>query len=330
MVGSITLTLIQFVLALGLLLFAADRLVYGASRIATYFGLSPLFVGLTIIAIGTSAPEIVISITASMREAPELGIGNAIGSNIANLSLVLGLCAMVQPIDVSKSLMKVELPILLFISLTVSVLFLNRTFSAIDSLICLILFLTFLVYCFYQAIKKNIIKKPHEIHYQQNTKPQNPPPISKKSLLIALFWTGFGLIILPLSSDSFVSSAQSIATWFGLSDMVIGLTIVALGTSLPELATGLMSSLKKQSGLTLGNIIGSNIFNLTAVLAPIGFIHSISIPKMVIYRDLSTMLLLTIVLIMCALLSITKRYAKIYGAVLILFYIGYTGFLAGS
>jgi len=272
------------------LIFSADYFVKGASALANNIGVSPLIIGLTIVGLGTSAPEMLVAGIASLDGNTGLAIGNAIGSNIANIGLVLGFSALVSPIFIQSSLLRREFPILLLASVVSYLLVLDGNLSILDGSILVIGLVLFLFWLVRSAKKsKGKLADPLETEFSEEI----PNDIST---LAASLYCLFGVIGLVLSSKLLVWSAVNIATHFGISDLVIGLTIIAIGTSLPELAASITSILKKEPDLALGNVIGSNLFNLLAVLCLPGLIHPGAVDSVVITRDMPVMLLLTIFL----------------------------------
>ncbi|TNF96027.1 MAG: calcium/sodium antiporter, partial [Gammaproteobacteria bacterium] len=237
-----------------LLVYGADRFVMGAAGTARALGVSPLIIGLTVVGFGTSAPEILVSGTAAWKGNPGLGFGNAIGSNITNIALVLGITALVMPLTVHSQTLKREFPALLVISIGSWLLVIDGHISRLDSAILLGSIVVLLGLLAFIAIKKKL-NDPIIAEFSDEI-PQDMP-ISR-----GFFWLLVGLVLLLVSSHILVWGAVNIARLVGVSDLVIGLTIVAIGTSLPELAASAMSALKKEHDLVIGNIIGSNMFNL--------------------------------------------------------------------
>jgi cation:H+ antiporter len=266
-------------IGLGLLIWSADRFVDGASSTAGHLGMSPMLIGLTIVAFGTSAPEMLVSTMAALDNAPGLAIGNAIGSNIANIALVLGATALVSPLPIRGNLVRVELPILTIATIGAGIILLDYYLDIIDSVILLF----GLVVCLY------LFKR-----YQQEHPEDQVEPLANMSLKIGIMWLVIGLIVLALGSRILVGGAIYIATHLGVSEMIIGLTIIAIGTSLPELAASVMSARKGQHGIALGNIIGSNIFNLLGVMAIPALISPVVIEADSLWRDYGLMLALTL------------------------------------
>ncbi|MDP6968013.1 MAG: calcium/sodium antiporter [Gammaproteobacteria bacterium] len=264
-----------------LLIWSADRFVDGASATAYHLGMSPMLIGLTIIAFGTSAPEILVSAMASFNQAPGLAIGNALGSNIANIALVLGATALIAPLPIRGSLVRTELPILTVAAITAGILLLDRHLGVMDGLILLA-----------GLVVSLFLFKRYQDHHK-NRPTQNIPDMTLGQSII---WLLIGLVILASGSRILVWGATDIAIGLGVSDLVIGLTIVAFGTSLPELAASIASARKGQHAMAIGNIIGSNIFNLLAVMALPGLIYPASITAGALWRDYGLMLALTLIL----------------------------------
>ena len=270
------------IIGLGLLIWSADRFVDGAASTAGHLGMSPMLIGLTIVAFGTSAPEMLVSTVAALDGAPGLAIGNAIGSNIANIALVLGATALVAPLPIRGNLVRTELPILTIATIGAGILLLDNYLNAIDGAILLF----GLVVCLY------LFKR-----YQQNYPEDQSEPLAALSLKSGILWLVVGLVALALGSRILVSGAVYIATNLGVSELVIGLTVIAIGTSLPELATSITSARKGQHGLAIGNIIGSNIFNLLGVMAIPALISTVVIESTALWRDYGLMLMLTLLLL---------------------------------
>ena len=294
---------------LGLLIWSADRFVDGASATASHLGMSPMLVGLTIVAFGTSAPEMLVSTMAALDHAPGLAIGNAIGSNIANIALVLGATALVSPLPIKGNLVRLELPLLTLATLGAGILLLDYYLDIIDSALLLLS----LVVCLY------LFKRYQQDHVQDKTE-----PLANMSLKLGIIWLIVGLVLLALGSRMLVGGAIYIATALGVSEMIIGLTIIAIGTSLPELAASIMSARKGQHGIALGNIIGSNIFNLLGVMAIPALINPVVIEADALWRDYGLMLLLT--LFIFALGFKARRggiISRLMGSLLLLVYVMY-------
>ncbi|GHF78687.1 calcium/sodium antiporter [Thalassotalea marina] len=282
------------------LVWSADKFVLGASSVARNFGVSPMIIGLTIVAMGSSAPEMMIAATASLEGYPDTAIGNAIGSNITNIALVLGITAVMHPLTVSSSTIKRELPLILAVTAIAYWMLFDEHFSFTEGLILIIGFVVYIVALLLITLKRaktNPMDDAMIIEAEQEV----PDAISNTW---AFTWLTIGIILLPLSATYLVDSSVFIAKSFGISDLVIGLTVIAIGTSLPELAASIMSIIKKEDDLAMGNIIGSNIFNILAVLSLAGLISPGDIDPEASYRDAPYMLGITVLLF---LLCFTKR-----------------------
>lgn len=299
-----------------LLIYSADRFVIGTSAIARNLGIPPMIIGLTIVGIGTSAPEILVSGLAAWQGNPGLAVGNAVGSNIANIGLVLGATALLMPVSVHSGLLKRELPLVLATSVASYFLILDGTLSRLDgSLLMLGLFL-FLIWLVRSA-KNNRSLDPLTDEFDQEI----PKGVSTKK---ATWLFLLGLIGLLISSRMLVWAAVNIATALGVSDLLIGLTIVAIGTSLPELAASIASVLKKEDDLAVGNIIGSNMFNLLAVFSLPGLIAPGPMERDVLVRDFPAMLIITLVLfLMVCLTARAPRINRASGGLLLLLFGAY-------
>lgn len=254
---------------IALLVWSADRFTDGAAALARNLGVSPLIVGLTIVAIGSSAPEIVISLNASLANNPGMGVGNALGSNVTNIAFVLGMSALIKPLHVNSGLLKREFPILLFITLWASFLLWDGDLTAAEGwplLASLALYIGWM-------IRIGLKTRVRQDLMLQEILDELPDTMSNGR---AVFWIVLGMILLQLSSKMLVYGASHIAIKFGISEIIIGSTIIAIGTSLPELAASVAGVLKGEDEMALGNVIGSNIFNLLAVLSLPGIIVGIN------------------------------------------------------
>lgn len=300
------------------LIYSAGFFVKGASALARNIGISPLIIGLTIVGLGTSAPEMLVAGMASLQGNTGLATGNAIGSNIANIGLVLGITAIVTPIFIHSSLLKRELPIILAISIASYLLVIDGDLSQLDGLILLAGLVAFL-YWLLRSAKQDKQKNADPLGDEFSE--EIPSNLSNKT---SVFYALGGLIGLIGSSKLLVWAAVNIAIAFGVSDLVIGLTIVAIGTSLPELAASIMSVLKKEPDLAIGNIIGSNAFNLLAVLCLPGLIHPGPVDALLISRDFPVMLGLTLLLFFFSYsFNGESKLGRIKGAVFMLIFIAY-------
>tara|TARA_R110000868_G_scaffold145634_4_gene365947 strand:- start:28854 stop:29819 length:966 start_codon:yes stop_codon:yes gene_type:complete len=306
--------LVAVLIGLVVLVWSADKFVLGAAATARHLGMSPLLVGLTIVSIGTSAPELFVSAVATLDGAGNLAIGNALGSNITNIGLVLGITALVSPIPLKKKLLRKELPLLLLVSILAGLTLADLELSYIDS----ILLLAGLVAAMY------ILFQESDDSGESLVDEDEAAAIESLSTKMAVFWLLLGLVCLMISSKALVWGATEIARSFGISDLMIGLTIVAIGTSLPELAASVASALKGHHDIAIGNVIGSNIFNLLAVMPVPGLIATVAVEPMALYRDLPVMLALTLVLLVLFILNRRSGVmGRFSGSLLGLSYLGY-------
>lgn len=277
---------VAVLIGLASLVWSADRFVDGASATARYLGMSPLLIGMIIIGFGTSAPEMIVSAFAASAGNPGLALGNAYGSNIANIGLVIGLVALIAPINVHSQVIRRELPILLSITLLAGWQLLNGELSRLDAFILLLVFFGVMGWSVLQARKQ-----PQDVlGASMNAELED----LHLTLRQALFWLVLGLVVLIISSRVLVWGAVSVAQSLGVSDLIIGLTVVAIGTSLPELASSIAAIRKQEHDLALGNIVGSGLFNTLAVVGIAAAIHPLQPEPEVLLRDWSLMLALTL------------------------------------
>lgn len=304
-----------------LLVWGADSFVNGAASLARNFGVSPLLIGLTIVGFGTSAPEILVSTMASLQGNPGLSIGNALGSNITNIALILGTTALVAPLTVHSDTLHREYPILLLVTLGAAALMIDQQLTLIDGIILLVALFAVMSWIVHLGLKR----KPDDPMIREL---EEELPASMTTAA-ASGWFLFGLIILLVSSRLLVWGAVNIATAFGISDLVIGLTIVAIGTSLPELAASIASALKNEHDLAIGNIIGSNIYNLLAVLCIPGLLSPGIFDIEVVLRDLPIMIGLTVALFFMgySFKNTTGHISRLEGFVLVIAFITYQSWL---
>ncbi|PKG40111.1 calcium/sodium antiporter [Psychromonas sp. Urea-02u-13] len=278
---------LAIVIGFALLIWSADKFVLGASNTARSFSISPLIVGVVIVGLGTSAPEMLVSAMAAADGNTGLSIGNAIGSNITNVGLMLGITALFYPLHIHSKLLKREIPVLLAIIALSYFLLWDQHLSFLDGLVLLIMMFAMLGYTIWEAKSHGDDQLPQEILDEL------PEEVCKGT---ALKWLIIGIIVLILSSRILVWGAVEIAEYFQISDLIIGLTIVAIGTSLPELAATVAAARKKEFDLAVGNIVGSNIFNILGVMALPGLIHPAGFDAEVLTRDYPVMIGLTIAL----------------------------------
>lgn len=301
-----------------ILTWSADQFVNGAAATARNFNISPMLIGLTVVSIGTSAPEILVSVMAATQDHASLAIGNAIGSNIANIGLVLGATALIAPLPVKRSLARREIPMLVVVSALAGICIINGLLTQLDSLALLgTLFLTLYLMFRWQ--------KQHPDEPLIEGEEEEVPELSAGK---AWFYLISGLLFLLGSSQILVWGATELARLFGISELIIGLTIVAIGTSLPELAASVASTIKGHHDIALGNVVGSNIFNLLAVLPMPGLFASGTISPQVIWQDFPVMMTLTLFLaISCLFGKQPKHLGRMTGLFLLICYVAYTSWL---
>jgi len=260
-----TLAIIYLLAGLVLLYFGAEGLVRGSSSLALRLGLSPLVVGLTVVAFGTSSPELMVSLKAALAGQADISVGNVVGSNICNIGLILGLCALITPIATSSQIVRVDIPIMLGITALAIALMADGNLGAIEGIIFFSILIAYVVFSIRLARKQPSDALGAE--FGEEVK------ISKRGLAVDILMVIGGLALLVFGARFLVDGAVIIARTYGWSEALIGLTIVAIGTSLPELATSLLAAIKKESDIAVGNIVGSNIFNLVGILGLTAIIH---------------------------------------------------------
>ncbi|MDH5544788.1 MAG: calcium/sodium antiporter [Gammaproteobacteria bacterium] len=300
-----------------LLVWSADKFVLGAAGLARVLGVPSLIVGLVVVGFGTSAPEMLVSALAAVDGNPALGVGNAIGSNITNIGLVLGATAIFAPLTVHSKTLRREFPVLFLVMAVVLGLLYDNNFSRVDGTILLLGLFAFVVWMAHLALNS---RKSDPL--AQEVIEELP---EKVSLSAAIMWLIVGLLVLLVGAKLVVWGAVGIAQAMGVSDLVIGLTIVAVGTSLPELAASIAGARHGEHDLVIGNIIGSNLFNCLGVLGLPALIHPATLESFVLYRDYPVMLLLTIALFLMArgFHGEFGKVTRVEGGVLVVAYFGY-------
>ena len=298
------------------LTWSADRFVEGSAATAKNWGISPMLIGLTVVSIGTSAPEILVSLMSALQGHTGLAVGNALGSNVANMGLVLGATALIAPLPVKAALAKREIPWLIVVTIIAGICLGNYYLGLLDSLVLLIM----LVITLYLMIRW----QKHHPDEPLSGEEEIPEMSSRK----AWFEMLTGLVLLLISAQALVWGATQIATMMGISKLVIGLTVVAIGTSLPELAASITSALKGHHDIALGNVVGSNIFNLLAVLSMPGLVAPGEINEAVITRDYPVMLGFTLLIAAMAMIGKQPRLiGRFSGVILLLGYCTYGALL---
>ena len=271
-----------------LLIWGADRFVHGAAATARNLGIPPLLIGLTIVALATSAPEILVSLVAAMRGEPDLAIGNAIGSNIANVGLVLGVVAILRPIELKSATLRREMPALLAVTLLTVSLFLDSYLGRVDGLVLLAGLVIVMIW-----LARLGMRSASSDPLQAEFDAEIPKHMSMRT---AIFWLLVGVATLLAGAELMVDGAIDIAKTLGVSEVVIGITLVALATSLPELAVSAVAAFRGEYGLAIGNIVGSNIFNLLAVIGVAAVIQPAALPPSVLSLHIFVMVAFTLVL----------------------------------
>lgn len=309
------LPILSFILGLVLLIWSAGRFVVGASALAKYCGLSSFLIGMIVVGFGTSAPELAVSLFAALGGSPELALGNAYGSNIGNIALILGFTAIIFPIVIPKSAIRMDIPLLLLATaISFVLLFFNKDVSRLDGILLVLLFAVIITLQIWRGISNKAENSDNET--------------GSKNLLSSLFWLVLGLGILVGSSKLLVFGATEIAKALGVSDLLIGLTVVAIGTSLPELASSVIAAKKGDTALALGNIVGSNIFNSLIVVGISAIISPMNVDSLILQRDLPVTAFLTLLLLLFGIhLKNEPKIGRVKGIFLFLFYIVYTVYL---
>ncbi|HBN14585.1 MAG: calcium/sodium antiporter [Gammaproteobacteria bacterium] len=306
------------------LVWSADRFVDGAASAARHFNVPALLIGIVIIGFGTSAPEMVVSALASSQGNPGIALGNAYGSNITNIGLILGITAVLAPIAVDSQVLRRTLPLLTIVTLLSAVLMLDDNISRIDAIILLVLFAVLMALTIIQGTKDQ--KRPVHDAWADDVSEATAHPMPLKT---AIIWVVVGLILLIASSRLLVWGAVTIAQSLGVSDLIIGLTIIAVGTSLPELASSIIAARKGEHDMAVGNILGSNLFNTLAVVGIAGAIHPMAVGHEVLTRDMLVMVGLTLSLFVFG-FGFKRRQGCINrweGAILVAVYLMYTAWL---
>lgn len=311
---------IAILVGLPLLLWSAGRFVGGAAGVAKHLGVSPLLIGMLIIGFGTSAPEIIVSIFAALQGNSGIALGNAYGSNIANIALILGLTALISPIAVRSEIIRRELPIMLAITFFASWQLIDRVISYDDAFSLLGVFILLLSWSVWQSMNGEKDALADEFSEELNS--------DKANVKTQVVWLLVGLLVLIASSRVLVWGAVEVAHFFNVSDTIIGLTIIAIGTSLPELASSLIAVRKGEHDLALGNVIGSNMFNTLAVVGIAGIIQPMQVDASFLYRDVLMMLAVSVaLLVFCIGFKGPGRLNRYEGAALLASYVLYSFFL---
>ncbi len=302
-----------FLLAIGLivLVFGGELLVRGASSVALRARLSPLVVGLTIVAFGTSAPELFISVQSALQGSPDLAMGNVVGSNICNLALVLGLTAIIFPVPVHQDSLKIDWPVAIGSSVLLFILVQDLNISPVEGAVFVLLLTIYT--CFIIIRSRRELKKGEDILNEADLVEE-----PSKSAWLDLLYIVLGTLALAFGSDWFVDGAKALASSFGISERVIGVTVLALGTSLPELVTAVVAAFRKATDIAIGNLMGSNIFNILSILGITSLIQNIAVNEVIIWNDMLWMLGVT--LLVFPMMLINRKITRIEGFILLILY----------
>jgi cation:H+ antiporter len=299
-------TIFVILISIALLSYGADILVKGASSLSLQLGISPLAIGLTVVAFGTSTPELVVSMSAALKGSGDIAVGNVIGSNICNIALILGLCALITPVAVQAKIFYIDIPFNLVVSIIVAIILLTTGIGMVQGVILVLALIAYTTFTLKYSKQENttVVKEFSEAVAHK------PEKISKSIIFVIL-----GFIALIAGGNLLVNSAVSLAKTFGISEAIIGLTIVAVGTSLPELATSVVAALRGQGDIAIGNVVGSNIFNILGILGATAIVHPLNQGNITVF-SIACMLILALLLIPMA---ITKNTVSRLEGILLLF-----------
>ncbi|MDX1494432.1 MAG: calcium/sodium antiporter [Longimicrobiales bacterium] len=288
---DLTLDVALLVLGVGVLYYGAEWLVRGSARLAASLGVSPIVVGLTVVSFGTSAPELVVCTVAALGGNPDLAIGNVMGSNLANIGLILGLTSIVRPLEVQARVVWREMPLMLLVTVALYPLLWDNVLERGDGVLLLFALTGYLIFVF-----QSVGDEPPEILHEYEGFMEASTGASLAVHLPDILWVILGSACLVLGGYCIVEGAVQVASALGISQVVIGLTVVAIGTSLPELATSLVAAARKEADIAVGNVIGSNIFNIAAILGTTAVLEPIRVPPEILTRELPAVLLMSLLL----------------------------------
>lgn len=308
------LVILKLIAGIVLLFFGADYFVKGSASLARKMGVSSLVIGLTVVALGTSAPELLVSIKSAFEGVPGIAVGNVVGSNVLNISLVLGICAMIVPLAVSLHVVKYDTPAMVFITAVATFFLWDKEITRVEGIALIVLFISYLTTRGIMAYKESKEGKDIEVEEVE---------IIQNVFLILLFIIG-GLTALLFGANFLVDSGSKLARMFGVSDTIIGITIIALGTSLPELATSIMAATKKEADMAIGNVVGSNVFNIGLVLGTAGTVSPFVVNEL---KSIDIGIMLGLAIILLPFLRSKFTLGRIEGGILFIIYVGYMIFL---
>ncbi|MCF7363352.1 MULTISPECIES: calcium/sodium antiporter [Vibrio] len=307
------------IVGLIILVWSADKLVFGSAALARNFGISPLVIGMTILAMGSSAPEMMVSATAALDGKTDTAVGNVLGSNIANIALILGITALIKPLAISSPVLRREFPLMIAVTLLAGVIMWNNHLGFYEGVLLFALFGVFIL----AMLKISRNEQTNDDLLLKEQESEIPDGVSNSK---AAIWIAVGLILLPVSAGLLVDNAVIIAKYFGMSDLVIGLTIIAVGTSLPELAASVAGVLKGEDDMAVGNIVGSNVFNILAVMGIPGILNPSILSEHAMGRDFWVMLGVSLLLVVMA-LGKSRSINRIEGAILCITFLAYQTYL---
>lgn len=310
------LDIVMLIVGLFILIIGGDFLVRGASSLALRAHISPLVVGLTVVAFGTSAPELLISVKAALAGSPDMTMGNVVGSNICNLALVLGITALIGPIKVQRDSIKIDWPVTMGSSLLLYFVVkeTDAVIGSLEGIIFIGLLIVFTVYIIRKSRKETMALRDAEENLEM--------PEASNNLIKDIGYIIGGCAGLYFGAEWFVGGAKEMATFLGVSERVIGITVLALGTSLPELVTAIVASIKKETDLALGNLMGSNIFNILSILGITSIIQDIHVSPQIVSHDMTVMLGITLLIL--PLMVVKRVMGRFAGILLLIIYITYT------
>ena len=311
---------LMFLAGLAVLVVGADVLVRGASRLAVSFGVSPLVVGLTVVAFGTSAPEMAVSVGSALAGSPDLAIGNVVGSNIANVLLILGISALITPLLVDEQIIRQEIPIMIGASALLVVMALDGNIGLLESIV---LFALVIAYTVFLVIQSRRASKAVQDEFETEI----PTSTWDRHWSVQVALIAVGLVMLVVGADWLVDSAVAFARAFGVSDLVIGLTVVAVGTSMPEIATSIVAAMRGQRDIAVGNVVGSNVFNILAVLGAAGIASGVGLPVSEAARNFDLWVMLAVAFACLPIMITGREIARWEGVVFLAYYMAYTAWL---
>ena len=311
---------LMFLAGLAVLVVGADVLVRGASRLAVSFGVSPLVVGLTVVAFGTSAPEMAVSVGSALAGSPDLAIGNVVGSNIANVLLILGISALITPLLVDEQIIRQEIPIMIGASALLVVMALDGNIGLLESIV---LFALVIAYTVFLVIQSRRASKAVQDEFETGI----PTSTWDSHWAVQIGLIAAGLAMLVVGADWLVDAAVAFARAFGVSDLVIGLTVVAVGTSMPEIATSIVAAMRGQRDIAVGNVVGSNVFNILAVLGAAGIASGAGLPVSEAARNFDLWVMLAVAFACLPIMITGREIARWEGVVFLAYYAAYTAWL---